>query len=274
MGAGAGVDFLLARAATGRLWFTTEEAQAGLRARGSESHEEMSLDSVHATLRSMRRQELLATPLRGFHVIVLPEHRALGCLPASQLVPLLFQFLGEPYYAGLLSAAELHGAGHQHAQVFQVVVEKNRPSLECGRVKVEFVARKNMALMATTSVNTPRGALQLSTPEATAFDLVTYVDHAGGLDNVATALSELGPKMKVRKFAAQARESPVDMPVMQRLGYLLEHVGQGRLAEVLLPLVQQAVHTAVLSTTAVDSPEAPRDKRWKLLINHKIEIEA
>ncbi|MDP2345640.1 MAG: type IV toxin-antitoxin system AbiEi family antitoxin [Deltaproteobacteria bacterium] len=274
MGAGAGIDFLLARAATGRLWFTTDEARAGLRTRGFQSHREMGLDSVHATLRSMRKQELLATPLRGFHVIVLPEYRALGCLPAAQLVPLLFQFLNEPYYAGLLSAAELHGAGHQHAQVFQVVVETNRPALECGRVKVEFVARKNLALMATTSVNTPRGALLLSTPEATAFDLVTYVDRAGGLDNVVTALGELGPKMKVRKFVAQARADVVDMPVLQRLGFLLEQVGQGRLAEVLLPIVQRAVHTAVLSTTADVTPATRRDERWKLLINHEIEIEA
>lgn len=274
MGTVAGVDFLLARAAVGRLWFTTDDMRAGLPVHGVEPRRELGLDSVHATLRSMRKRELLATPLRGFHVIVLPEYRALGCLPAPQLVPLLFQFLKEPYYAGLLSAAELHGAGHHHAQVFQVVVETSRPAIECGRVKVEFIARKNLSLMATTSVNTPRGSLLLSTPEATAFDLVAYVDRAGGLDNVATILSELGPKMKVRKFAALAQAHVVDMPVVQRLGFLLEQVGQGKLAEVLQPIVKQAVHTALLSTTAGVAPSTRRDDRWKLLINHTIEVEA
>jgi hypothetical protein len=61
--------------------------------------------------------------MRGFHVIVPPEYRSLGCLPPEQFAPALMETLGMPYYAGLLSAAQFHGAAHQRPQVFQVVVE-------------------------------------------------------------------------------------------------------------------------------------------------------
>jgi hypothetical protein len=37
------------------------------------------------------------------------------------------------YYAGLLSAAQLHGAAHQRPQEFQVFLAKNRRPIRCGR---------------------------------------------------------------------------------------------------------------------------------------------
>lgn len=40
-------------------------------------------------------------------------------------------------------------------------------------------------------INTPRGTLVISTPEATALDLVGYPHRAGGLNQVATVLAEL-----------------------------------------------------------------------------------
>jgi hypothetical protein len=53
-------------------------------------------------------------------------------------------YLDEKYYAGLLSAAEYHGAAHQRPQVFQVVVARNKSEITCGKVRGIFVARKNM----------------------------------------------------------------------------------------------------------------------------------
>ena len=76
--------------------------------------------------------------------------------------------------------------------VFQTILADNRPEIRCGRVRVEFVARKNIAEIPTMQKNTMRGVLRVSTPEATAFDLVGYAGHAGGLSNVATVLSEIG----------------------------------------------------------------------------------
>jgi predicted transcriptional regulator of viral defense system len=127
------------------------------------------------------------------------------------------------YYVGLLSAAQYHGAAHQRPQALQVVVEKNRGPITCGAVRVVFIARKRVADVPVESVNTPRGGLLVSSPEATALDLVGYADHAGGLGQVATVVSELGERIDPEKLAAVARTAPA--PWGQRLGFVLEHLG-------------------------------------------------
>jgi len=71
--------------------------------------------------------------------------------------------------------------------------------------------------------STPWGTLLVSSPEATALDLVGYAHHAGGLSQVATVLSELAERIDPEKLAAAARTAPVAWA--QRLGYLLEHLG-------------------------------------------------
>ncbi len=121
-------------------------------------------------------------PYRGFYVIVPPEYRRLGCLPAEQFIPQLMTHLEIPCYVGLLSAARYHGAAHQQPQIFQVMVPKNRPPISCEKVQVQFIARRNTEVIPAMEFNTPRGHVAVSSPEATAFDLVGYSEHAGGFD--------------------------------------------------------------------------------------------
>jgi hypothetical protein len=72
-------------------------------------------------------------------------------------VPNLMERLKNPYYVGLLSAAQYHGAAHHHPQEFQVVTETNRRLLECGGVRVVFIAAKRLKQVGTQTFNTPRG---------------------------------------------------------------------------------------------------------------------
>ena len=82
--------------------------------------------------------------------------------------------------------------------------------------------------MPASTINTPRGKLRLSSPETTAFDLVGYPRHAGGLDNVATVLAELAERIDSVELARIAELSP--LPWAQRLGYLLDLVGMSEKA--------------------------------------------
>ncbi len=84
--------------------------------------------AVRAALRRSRQKRRITAPLRGFRIIVSPEYKSLGYHPAEQSVPQLLDHLGQPYYAGLLSAAQFHGAAHQKPQEFQVVVRTIRPA--------------------------------------------------------------------------------------------------------------------------------------------------
>lgn len=135
-------------ASRGTYHFTTAEAETALGVSGV---------AARASLRRLKAKQLIASPFRGFQVILPPEYRHIGCLPAEDFVPQLLGRLGVPYYFGLLSAAAFYGAAHQQPQVAQVVVPKNRPAIECGRVKVEFIARGNLVEI-PLALSTPLGA--------------------------------------------------------------------------------------------------------------------
>src|SRR5690606_23758923 len=183
----------------------------------------LSVAAARVALHRLAKAGLVANPAHSFWVILPPEYRRLGCLPPDQFVPALMERLGIPYYAGLLSAAQYHGAAHHRPQEFQVMVERGKRPIQCGAVRVAFVARKRLAQVPTQTFNTPRGAIRVSTVEATAIDLIGYKDHAGGLDNVAGVIAELAPLADPRDLVKAARTAPV--PWAQRLGYILDLVG-------------------------------------------------
>lgn len=255
-------SYIESLAAQGRYHFGIQEAAKAV---GS------SAVAARAALRRLRRKGRVAMPFRGFCVFVPPEYRRLGCLPPEQFVPQLMEHLGLDYYTGLLSAAEIHGAAHQRPQEFQAVVAANRPGIECGSVRVRFVARRNVARIPTVLRNTLRGQMKVSTPEATAFDLVGYSRHCGGLDNVATVLKELAESLDAGKLAEVAALSPV--PWAQRLGFLLELAGAPAMGDPLARRVsEEAGEYVPLSSEAKGhGREVERSTRWKLLVNEKVE---
>lgn len=227
--------------------------------------------AVHSTLQRLRKKGAIAMPHKGFHVIVPPEYRILGCLPAEQFIPSLMEQMGESYYAGLVSAAQYHGAAHHRPQVFQVVTAKNKAPLRCGRVRVDFIARRNVGRMPTNVVNTPRGVLRLSSPETTAFDLVGYPRHSGGLNNVATVLAELGEKLDPAELARIAQLSPLTWA--QRLGYLLDRVEMPGKTDILARAlaIRRMVPTPLVPSHSIDGAE--KNERWQVLVNAEIEVE-
>jgi predicted transcriptional regulator of viral defense system len=244
----------------GRYHFTTGEAA---RALGT------SPAATRAALRRLKQKGWIADPYRGFHVIVPPEYRGPGCLPADQFIPFLMAHLGEPYYVGLLSAARYHGAGHQQPMVFQLVVPGPRRGLQCGGVRVEFIARKDMEATPVVEKNTRTGVIRIASPEATAIELVGYVDRCGYLDNVATVLTELAESMDGPRLALEALRSPVAW--VQRLGYLLCLTGADGLAAHLDPVLsERRIFTVALAPWA-KAEGAPRDKRWNVAVNQKVE---
>lgn len=255
-------DHITALLVAGRYCFTSREMVKLLGA---------SRDAVKLALNRLRRKGEVASPARGFYVVVPPEYRALGCLPAEQFIPTLMQETITPYYVGLLSAAQYHGAAHHRPQQFQVMLGKPRRPIECGKVRVSFHVRKHIAEVPIQHFNTPRGLIAVSTPEATAFDLVGYESKIGGLDAVATVLVELAEKLDARKLKALA--STVPLPWVQRLGYLLEHIDSAPKAKYLKDYVNKHAQDMVVLQASPSKEGYPRNSDWKLIINADIEAE-
>lgn len=253
-------DLIETLASKGRYIFTSEEARDRLK---------VSPDASKLALNRLTKQGLIATPARGFYVIIPPEYRSLGCLPAEQFIPDLMKIKGLKYYAGLLSAAQYHGAAHQRPQEFQTFVQKNRRPISCGKVRVKFIARKNINDVPVQTFNTSRGALQVSTPEGTAIDLAGYPEHVGGLDQVATILSELAEKLDASALEAAATAAPITW--VQRLGYILELVDAENAAAGLREYVREHAreYTMLIPSGSNDSEHRLQD--WKLVVNAELE---
>jgi len=139
----------------------------------------------------------------------------------------------------------------------------------CGLVRVQFVARKDLDCIPVIEKNTPRGLLRVSSPEATALEIVGYAEHCGGLDNVASVLSELVEAIDPQKIVEAAALCPIAWA--QRLGYLLDIGGHSKLADVLNPHVQQHAHVVAPLVRAMTSVGAERVARWKLTANVSVE---
>jgi predicted transcriptional regulator of viral defense system len=258
---GSAAAFLDQLARTGRSHFATDDAARGMGRSGP---------ATRAALRRLTIQGRIAQPYRGFYVIVPPEYRELGCLPAAQFVPQLFDHLGESYYAALLTAAELHGAAHQRPQRFQVMCATRRRPIQCGAVSVEFMLRKDLLRTTTVERNTPRGTLRIASREATALELVGYADRCGGLDHVLAVLEELGPECDDKLLAAEAEKAPSAWS--QRLGYMLDvlEVDGAITAPLAAQIAERRPVFAALSRSATRAG-APSDRRWRLVVNLDLE---
>lgn len=255
-------DYIARLASSGRYHFNSSDAQDALN---------VSADAAKLALNRLAKQGLVASPARGFYVIVPPEYQSLGCLPADQFIPALMKKLGQSYYMGLLSAAQYHGAAHHRPQEAQVMLAKSRRPIVAGAVRVAFIVRKQIAEVSVQPFNTPRGTVLVSTPEATAVDLVGYSHHVGGLDQVATVLGDLAEMLNPEKLVLAAQTAPT--PWAQRLGYLLEKVDAVEQAAPLKSYVHARARQTVALVPTTSHEGAYRDDGWKLIVNAEVEAE-
>lgn len=255
-------DIVADLAARGRHHFTSAELCSALGVSG---------DAARQALSRLAAKGEIASPARGFYIIVPPEYRRLGCVPAEQFIPALMDHRKIVYYAGLLSAAQYHGAAHHRPQAFQVVLGRNRPPIACGSVKVSFVARRNVGEVPVQRFNTLRGTVLVSTLEATAVDLVGYMHRAGGVDHVASVLSELGEDMDPHRLVDASRSASILWA--QRLGYLLEHVGAGDKTVLLKEHVRKTARNFTRLLPVASAEGAPRSADWRLHVNADVEAE-
>lgn len=255
--------FLEGLQASGRYTFTRVEAARALG---------VSDIALKNALWRLARTGRVAAPRRGFYVIVPPEYRVAGSLPAPWFIHDLLHHLGRPYYVGLLTAASLHGAAHQAPQEFQVVTDRALGAIEIGRVRIRFVKKAHLPRTPTIGVKTPTGEMRISTPEATALDLVRYPEHCGGLSNIATVLQELGGRLDGGELVRVA-ETDAEVAYAQRLGYLLDRAGRQDVARALAEWVDaRAPRVTPLAPGAVTTG-AKRDARWRVALNEEIDLE-
>lgn len=261
------------RLARGRAYFLREEALAAL---GSSS------ETLSMALMRQAKKHRLASPRRGFYLILRPEDRAIGAPDPARWIDPLMKYLRLDYRIALLRAAAFHGAAHQASMVFQVIVPKQMRSFEMGRHRLEFVYQNPSAFAKVNrpdwlgSLKSEAGFAQVAGIELTLLDCARYFHKAGGINGVAQIVKDLGGKARadtLAKLAVHYENSSV-----RRLGYLLERMQHARQANALRPFAGKA-KTAVLLDPSVKplieelSGPDEKDSRWKLILNESVEVD-
>jgi AbiEi antitoxin C-terminal domain len=106
----------------------------------------------------------------------------------------------------------------------------------------------------------------------TAFDLVRYRKGAASIDHVVTVIAELAERLDAKRLLAiTKKEEP--MPVVQRLGYLLDLTEHGELAEPLHNLIEDRKPKFVPLEPESSEAVSGRNARWHVIVNTTIEVE-
>lgn len=249
--------------ASGRYWFTSQEALVALNTSNA---------TLLSAIKRLKKQGRITSPAKQFYLIIPPEYYHLGSLPAEAFLPHLMKFWGMEYYACLLTAAEYYGAAHQRPQRYQVMTNRYKPNLICGKVSIQFIQKQDISHIPIKTINTRYSILQLSTPEMTAIDLVSYPKHSGGLNNIATILSELVESIDLEELAATSKQY-ASTSSLQKLGYLFEFIGNTNCANVIKNILAERSSQFIPLSPKHTLENSQKNYNWKLYINFNIEVD-
>ncbi len=226
----------------------------------------------------LRARGHIFAPRRGFYVITPARFLKWGAPPPSWYVDAMMTDAKRPYYVALLKASELHGAAHQAVMEFQVITDRQWKPIRAGRSRLAFYFRKDIEDIEQGIENrkTETGSMRLSSPALTALDLVRYPHASGGIDHAATVLSELAGRIDPERLDALAPK--FERSVVQRLGYLLDHLNREEIASRLEKHVRtRNVPWVELRQGEVNSiarnDKCERSGRWHVIVRQPVEVD-
>ncbi len=254
---GAAEAFIEERLALGRVALSLDELieKSGL-----------SIIAAKNQLRRLSGKVARVSPRQRFFLIMGPEHRIMGAPPAIWWLQDYFDWLDRPYYLALQSAAGEFGSNPQALQVTQVMTDHPLRAIRVGRVQVRFFVKSNIEKTPIQQLPQSPAPLWISTPEATAFDLVQYAGRIGGIDRAAETIAPLLPKLRIRelKRALDAENAPT---IAQRLGFILDALGAEKMADAVFDWLPDKLLTIPLSPIKSEGRSFPIVERWQILNN-------
>jgi hypothetical protein len=253
----------------GRIAFSSEELK--------KQFPEKTVRAIKLALNRLISQKKIIPVLKGFYAIIPAEYATWAIIPPTMYLDSLMTYLKRPYYFALLNAAEFYGAAHQKPQQYAVItVLPPLRDTNKRNIKINFIAtRKEIPQKWLKQFKTQSGYIQVSTPELTAADLITFQKETGGINRACTVLYEL---MEVVKFGKLDKTffNYVPTATIQRLGYLLENeLEQPKQAEVLFSKAK--THGCKFQKIPLKHSKPTKDcetnKKWKIIVNEYIEID-
>lgn len=209
---------------------------------------------------------------KGFYLIIPPRYSRLGVLPLELYVHKLFEYLNKPYYIGLYSAAQLHGAGHQQAQTDYIITEGSKMlDIRKKAISLDFFLTSNWPQANIIQKKSDAGYFNVSDPLLTIADLVYHQRKLGGINRMVANIEELLEEVQPSHMDSLLSWYP-HKSVLQRLGFLIEHIQP---ESDLLNLIHGHLEDQRYYPVFLDSADKTRpgsvDNRWKVDVNLKLE---
>lgn len=256
-------EFVDALQAKGRYCFTKREISKSLKSTPS---------SLKFGLFRLCKKGRIRLVRRGFYVIVPLEYRSSGILSPLLFIHELMNFIGKPYYVGLLSAASLYGAAHEQPQELQIITISPERTILIEGARIRFFMKSHLENAALNQIKVDTGYIQVSAPEDTALDLIRYSKRLGGLSRVATVLMELSEKMTPDSILHAAKQEK-KAACSQRLGYILEKIGKKDLVRKLKKWIICQRPKPVLLDPSKEFKGLSKHGHWNIIVNEKVESE-
>ena len=257
----------------GRAYFSREEALDALG---------LSSQALIAATTRLAKKHRLASPRRGFYLILRPEDQVIGAPDPVRWIDPLMKYLGFDYRVSLLRAAAFHGSSHQAAMVFQVIAPKQLRAFDIGRHRLQFIYQAPSTFSKTnvpdwlSQMKSEAGFAMAAGVELTLLDCARYFHKVAGINGLAQIAKDLGANADPNKLAKVA--SSYENSAVRRLGYLLDRSGHARQAKALEPFARKAKSMKLLDPSVkplIESLSEPHEKniQWMLVINEPVEID-
>lgn len=236
------------------------------------------MPAVKSGIYRLKKDKKIMSPIKGFYVILSPEHRKNGSIPLEQLAPLLMEHLNAEYYVSLLSGAAYYGSAHQKPMKMQVITNyRIKRPLICGKGEIDFIYKKTLSGLPVLETTNPAGYLKIASPELIAVDLLKYSLQSCGLNHIYTVLSELIDHINISKIVA-LMDVVKEKALFQRLGFLLNMIQKEEKCkldqfEIFEKQVQSIAKVFVPLDPSHSIQGYYRDKNWKVISNVELELD-
>jgi predicted transcriptional regulator of viral defense system len=232
-----------------------------------DSSEKAILQSIYR----LKAKNLLAQVRKEFYVILPPQYAGRGMIPPTLFIGDLMAYLQRDYYVCLLSASALHGAGHQQPMQFQVMTPKPPlRSIRNEKLDLRFYIKSVWQPEDLVQIKTEAGYICVSSPALTAFDLVHYNKQIGGLNRILPILEDLAERLKASDLSRTSGSQQT--PDLQRLGYLLDQLGNEKLASALYQTGSKKVLRPIPISLAHQDRRGELNSKWNVIINTDLDF--
>lgn len=261
-------NWIYERSIRGQVFFSLDDFK--------KSYPAVSKEVIRVALSRMQDNGLIISPWKTFYVIVPTEYRLKREVPPSYYIDELMKYLHRDYYVCLLSAATIYGASHQRSQTYYVMASGKslRDGVKNG-TKLVFSQRQYIPKVYVRQVKTQTGMMNISSPLMTALDIINMESKIGGMSRAAEIIAELDESFSL-STADYGLLKTYPVPVIQRFGYILNILSydeHARWVEDACKDLGIKFRKTPLKAGKPCGESHVTDKRWKLIVNTRIETD-